>query len=306
MTKKYQCGFGGRVYNHFKNGCKGHIIGVFSSAVYCRLESGDIVLFHDQKYGIIPFGIGFKDIRSFLSESDFTVDSAFECKDFILTEDGSNSNIVFQPVRMHPSPFSISVDCLPDCLPANISAAESVLRTEKPGCIGTVLSLAGQEYGGHYNPGITDITKCDVFSSLLSGILHTDSASVESALLRLVGLGYGLTPTMDDIITGLAYIFRFLERQGFSLHDDGYASFLKLLTDERILCRTSEISAAYISSAACGESFSLFDEVAAGLLKDSASSKTGHKLSSMLEIGSDSGGNILIGIIIGLNFLIKK
>ncbi len=292
------------VYELLLKGCSGKITGVFSSSAYCLLENGKILLFHEDRYGIIPFGIGLADMGSFLSWAGVLPGASFRCGNLIFDFPGSGRKTVLRLSRRNPAAFSEEPLQPSGEIRQRVLKAEAVLKSVKPDCFGIINTLlkTGEGIATGGESEVCRLMRTDVFDSLLQGIAADASGEIEAALCRLAGLGYGLTPTMDDILTGLAYMFRFMERKTGRL-PSGAGSFLELLTAEKIYGRTSVISSAYFRSAASGGIFSLFEDAAAAMASAPETGRSNEAVKFLLAVGSESGANILAGLLMGLLFI---
>lgn len=124
--------------------------------------------------------------------------------------------------------------------------------------------------------------------SLWKGLLEEEEAAVEAAVMGLLGLGPGLTPSGDDTLCGLLY--------GLLRSSYGERAIMKTLA--QVICReadgrTHPVSAAYLKAIAEGAFF--------GRLEEAWGSITGRRESDfdgILEVGSSSGGDLLLGLLL--------
>ena len=119
------------------------------------------------------------------------------------------------------------------------------------------------------------------------------SASVTAAAERLLGLGEGLTPSGDDVLTGLAFVSA---HSGFGLTALLAPLRAAAATAERRTTQLSEVTLrAALSGRARRRIHDLMDAVIAGVENDIRSA-----VSRTAEIGHSSGHDILAGIRMGM------
>ena len=304
MEITWEATIGSRAREYLRPGGKGIFLGVFSSSFYCRIEGKGVLLFHKASYGTIPFGVGCDDLESLMAILRPVSDEAVLCRDLELFIPSTDIRLILRPHIPH---YTSGYECTGEALLSkqeisrNIVQAEAILGRRKESVLEEIFCLLGAASGncpGRRPPRVGDLWNIAPLDMLLRSLCLGDCASVELALNRLIGLGTGLTPTMDDVLTGLAYIFSFLERNGRQgLPSAGL--FLGLISGG---ChkRTSEISGAYLLSAARGEMFSILEDAAISLLLAGDDHGLARKVESLLAIGSDSGGNMLAGMLLGV------
>lgn len=135
---------------------------------------------------------------------------------------------------------------------------------------------------------------------LLHASQQLDMAGIEDATRSLAGLGPGLTPSGDDVLAGFAAIMAL---------SSPYASSdaqLHRSIAERIAAnacpRTTTLSAALLAHAARGEVAEPVKDWLLALLSVSLTSAL-CATDRVLSIGSASGGDLLLGLLLGLRTL---
>jgi hypothetical protein len=131
---------------------------------------------------------------------------------------------------------------------------------------------------------------------------QNDIAGVEDATRGLAGLGPGLTPSGDDALGGFAAVMALLSPQ---LSADGASRKYIARTIVNIARpRTTALSAVLLEHAAFGE---VAEQVGTLLLSLSlpadASEAVLQNVDRVLAFGASSGGDILLGILLGLRTL---
>ena len=203
------------------------IIGVFSKALYCECD-GKVFVFHDKKWGYVPFGIAKDNIEDFVKSGDFKVGDTIEIP--IFESEESRILPLFPPKK------------------ERLCSMESLIL-ENGSASGLIES---------YNTYKSVKMNVDnLFSSLLSG-----TSSPEYAV-KLIGLGRGLTPSGDDFLAGMFSLFFAAEKCGIKV--PAALCDYALAVRENI-GRTSKISGAYLLSVLDKKRFSLYENACLALL----------------------------------------
>jgi len=305
MLITWEATVGSRAREYLRSEREGIFLGVFGSSFYCRIEGQGVLLFHKSSFGTIPFGIGCEDLESLMDLLKPVPDGVILCHDLELFLPATDIRLILKP-HIPRFPLGMEIGGKVTLLSLqeisrNLADAEAILMMRKQGLLEGIFRLLSAVSGNNpvrWHGGIRDLWGIAPLDRLLRGNCIGDSASVEQALNRLIGLGPGLTPTMDDVLTGLVYLLAFLDRSG----GQGIpaAGPLPGLISECCYKRTSEISGAYLLSAARGDAFSILEDVANSLLVVGGGHGLGRSIESLLAVGSDSGGNMLTGILLGV------
>ena len=126
-------------------------------------------------------------------------------------------------------------------------------------------------------------------------ILKTD---LQRGFEALIGLGIGLTPSCDDMLSGMSALFH-LTNTGHAFNT-ALASFLQSKGD----LVTTTVSKNLLSDCACGHINELLYNVIYSIFKRRNDIEK-HTL-QLLEVGSSSGSETCAGILMGYNFLKNK
>ena len=94
------------------------------------------------------------------------------------------------------------------------------------------------------------------FSKLMVALRHGDSSGIHSCVEKLLGLGPGLTPSADDVLLGMLYVFRALPRKA----PKGAQIFQESIGQLCDRC-THQISAAYLKAMLAGAPFEWHKEL---------------------------------------------
>ncbi len=207
------------------------IIGVFSKAVYCESE-GKVFVFHDAKWGYVPFGIAVENIEDFIANGNFEVGKTVEI-----------------PVPI-PQKATFSGLCRP--------SKERIAELEK------IICESGSPDGiiGHYN-GFDSVKRNidSLFAALRAG------EQADGQTVKLIGVGRGLTPSGDDFLSGMFSLFFAAEDCGIDIPPSVHSA-ARAAADN--LSRTSKISAAYLGAVLERQRFTLYENAVMSLLGDSA------------------------------------
>ena len=133
---------------------------------------------------------------------------------------------------------------------------------------------------------------------LLSASQRLDFTGVDDATRKLAGLGPGLTPSGDDVLAGFAAIMELVDP-----YTVAYSTKPQRAIAERIAAtarsRTTTLSAALLAHAARGEVAEPVKDWLLALPSASLASIL-RATDGVLNIGSASGGDLLLGLLLGL------
>lgn len=147
-----------------QTGINGEVIGVFSQGIYVRIGE-EILLFHDAKWGVVPFGIALPDFAAFAAEVNLSAGDHIS-----LPEGEIAAGERLFPMQRNPA----SAD--------RIAAVEAYVHIN--GSDGGMLALLGENRGN--------------VREKIDGLMRGDA----DAAVGLLGLGRGLTPSGDDFLCG--------------------------------------------------------------------------------------------------------
>lgn len=284
----------GRVSSEFlslfgQKGQRVRVSGVFSSALYLEGESGRVLLLHDNKYGFLPFGIGVADITILCCKT-----RAWEGIDgyldrYSLSFDnhiGIRLKLGWQePDRR----LVLSQKILAETIHRGIEKLEAADR-------GDICTLISSQPSGELEKDPFIAAAREPLTKFRIGMMEKNSNTIRKALLGLLGLGRGLTPSMDDFLLGFLYLLLTAERAfGYDIPER------KLLAEalrELAPLRTNRYSAAYLLAAVEGGHFSLLDKL---LWTEEPLQE--EDMDQLLKVGSGSGKDMLAGAVYGLQYL---
>jgi hypothetical protein len=131
-------------------------------------------------------------------------------------------------------------------------------------------------------------------SKLMVALHQGDSSGIHSCVEKLLGLGPGLTPSADDVLLGMLYVFHALPRKA----PKGAQSFQKSIGHLCDRC-TNQISAAYLKAMLAGAPFQRMEQVFRGLCAEEKLD-----IGKLTQIGGSSGSEMLLGMLIALQICI--
>lgn len=282
-----------RLYDYLASGVSGCVLAAFSGGVYLSLEN-ETVMIHDVKNGFIPFGIAVSDFdgrgKSFGIEPEMQISV---CQN-ILVCNGANFQVKIgyeEPIisKLALSDFALFSSTIPLIQELHKRSALSVYSNAdvclvSKECINDIFARAAYE-------GL---------SCLSDAIKLQNEVLIETALDKLIGLGRGLTPSLDDFICGMLFLMHLYERTTFEK-----LPWLELLSNAVINSagnKTNVYSAAYLQAAARGEDFSALRSCIENISKDDAYSS----INNVFQIGSSSGADMLCGMSFAANYIMKQ
>lgn len=124
--------------------------------------------------------------------------------------------------------------------------------------------------------------------ALIHAIVTEKPEDIPSAVSPLLGLGVGLTPSGDDVLTGLLYGLR----RSVLKETPGVRALTEAVTAQAPE-RTNRVSNTYLRAIAAGAPFERLENAWKGLDRRFPAMEEG-----LLEIGSNSGSEMLLGLLL--------
>ncbi len=260
----------------FRTSGRGVILGVFHHGWYLEAESAVWTL-TDTVRGVIPFGVGMKDFARQIPYRKELEGRPFFWKNGLLIFPETELALSLAPIRRQV----LRVEEDPAKLQQRRQIAACALQAHGRGYL---KDLPGERPGSE-NPYLAKSRR--MIERFLGAMEEPSPELLERCLLDMIGFGQGLTPSMDDWLTGFLYALRRIP------HKEEPLSLLcrEVLRIARV--RTNKISAAYVSSAAGTARFTL--------LEQAVFADTEADFYPLLEIGSSSGSDMLCGVIAALD-----
>lgn len=283
----------GKLFELLSARLKGKVLAVFSSGIYLDF-CGKLIMLHDKENGYLPFGIALDNFKG--RGKTFGMEPGMEivCSDSVLLCPG----VDFQ-LRLFMSEKSEKL-CIGDPLPAfagNIASYPELRRRSSLGIYAPCMLESIDE------DSVDDIFARTAYKGLVMLCDALDSCSMEhmeNALNRLLGLGRGLTPSLDDFLCGLIFTMHYAET--FLGYKQPYLYILCKALIKNVPVRTNVYSSAYLLSAALGEDFSLLREC----VENSGNPQHFDYIHRLFDVGSSSGADMLSGMCFAANYILKQ
>lgn len=265
----------------------GEVLLVNSSGVYLRFTER-ILLLCDESWGLLPIGIAAENFSRIV-------------KDLRLAQaqrvTASEACLEFPGGKLCLTPRSIPSEEAFPAVPEKgriLRAAEDIVHLRKTrGLSLLVLPLVlgmPMEAESLQNPWCVRGYRC--LQGLMDALRTGAEPEIRNCTENLLGLGPGLTPSADDVILGMLFAFRKLSVK----NSEAVEAFCRCVSE---LCesRTNSISAAYLTAILQGAPFARMERVFAGLC-----GKAELDTAQLTLVGSNSGAEMLLGILIACSF----
>ena len=263
----------------------GEILMVSTSGIYLRI-GGEILLLCDRKWGVLPIGIGLEDfdhaVRVLRPQQGQTVTVSDDC----LTVQGGHISLVLQAL-----PWKAAHGGLPKTLYVRMAAEElAALRRERGISMLVQPLVLGQPLGDTLKQNPYSAVARLHLHNLIAAMERQDRFEIRSSVKNLLGLGLGLTPSADDVLLGMLYVFRALPQKCPETVDLFRESIAQLCMQH-----TNQISAAYLKAMIAGAPFERMMRVFRGICGEEKLD-----IQQLVRIGGSSGSEMLLGMLIAL------
>ena len=285
-------------------GLSGTVLMAGSRAVYCEMKNKELLLIHDAECGTVPFGIGVNNIIDLMQRADIEkgmrVATCKNCIDFSRT--GTQIRRGMQRLK---GAIEFDKPVEPEEIASIIILMKSLI-IQHGSCrgLGDIALVHFSKNTGRMMPryGLNVFCKAALPSvhQFTSAVRTNNKAQLSQAVLRIAGLGPGLTPSGDDFLVGYLLSMSYAARIGLETPRGNQT--LKDIFLDGSTRKISVISNAYLKSAAGGERFSIIDDILEAALINSGDGIEA-RVKRLLRIGSSSGTDILCGIIWALKTL---
>lgn len=265
-----------------RSGETGEVLLVSSSGIYLRFGE-QILLLCDKSWGVLPIGIGVENfncaVRLLRPQQGQLMTVSEEC---LIFPSGK--------IRLVLRQLSCQAVCSasPQIRYIRQAAEELAALRKERGISMLVLPLVLGYELRQQNPYCAQagIYLEKLINSLISG----KHGEIHTCIGKLLGLGTGLTPSADDTLLGMIYVFRLLPRNC----PQSVIFFQETILQ---LCDgfTNQISAAYLKAMLSGAPFERMEQVFRGLCGEEPLN-----IYKLTEIGSNSGSEMLLGMLIAL------
>ena len=254
-------------------GATGTVIALFSKACYISFD-GRILMLCGETCPEVPFSVFIEDYETRFVKCGVDSGCGAVFENGALVSDGHFYLSVGNEALKAAGERGIN------CLAAEISCAAedavSALSAEGKGILKSLLS--GEECRDPFFMKYRQLVP-----AFCEAAVRNDGDEVQKILEDSIGLGKGLTPSMDDFITGFLSCAALLDPQHGVIGRNVFEA-----AAEAAPKRTNAISAAFITAAAGCEPF--------GAVRDILERRPG-AVSKLIAAGSSSGSDMLCGLV---------
>lgn len=261
------------VWERLQKSAEGVVLLVTSKGTYLRVGS-DILLLTDRDFGLFPLGIGIGNYAALAKSCSLSAGQRFRLAQGTLT-------------------FPGGILCLKPEVLNNPNWNGQFSRKSLAVCAETLPALSNRRSMAQLLPALLrdqPVPEGALFQSGYASLRRfldaSDGDSVTKAATALLGLGNGLTPSMDDVLLGHMYVL---------LRCAGTHPVTAALRQVLVHAagRTNDISAAFLKAVAMGEPFQRLEQLLRGL-----SGEFPPDLTPMLEVGGSSGSEMALGALL--------
>ena len=260
----------------YEKNAGGHIVGVFSHALYAAF-GGEILSFYDAEYGEVPFGVAVYGILDFLAAAA-SAGGAVEV----------GAAVSFAPGEVRIGGRALRL--LPMQPPPRVHtplAAPDALRLER---VGDYVAANGSPRGILELVGTNRGGAADSTAALAAAFRRGNAAAAVASAVRLLGLGRGLTPSGDDYLCGFFSTLLAARHAGLLLPMQPDAVMNAVC--DAVPQRTSPISGAYLAAACAGKYCTVYAAACAACLGVGSFQPFA---AVALKMGASSGTDTLCG-----------
>lgn len=154
--------------------------------------------------------------------------------------------------------------------------------------------LAGAPAESLAHPAGRPARAADGMDALYSGLRSAETEAVALGALRLAGLGAGLTPSGDDVLTGVLV--------AVTLLTPPHAGSIRRAVMDAVRDRTTRISLAYLEAASRGDAGEAW-HILARRLDDGPDEAVGGAAARVMAFGETSGADLLEGFVLAAQAL---
>ena len=265
----------------------GKIVLVTSKGIYFHLKDR-IFLLTDAAIGATPIGIQI-DQMDFLTSLSITAGQEIHYAGNVLSLPRCRIRLEISDPYGHPE--------IPALQPEHILlCARALQKHPNPRGVSSLVSrlfVLGDACSDYANP------LCEaaypLLYMLIQGLKERDAGKTDDAVRQLIGMGIGLTPSLDDVMLGLLYGLQRLAPGSKA------TELLRSAVIRHAPGKTNDISAAYLKAVASGAPFQRLDEILRTL-----AGYTPLDIQPLLSIGSSSGSEMLLGLLLAAKIAVKN
>lgn len=265
---------------------EGEILLATSKGIYIQLN-GQVLLLTSQAYGTVPIGIGIPNFQRTMSPLHPEPGQPVRYFDSQLEFPGGVLKLDLQIQPSSPPSVELLPQYIEECAVLLWNAKKS------KGISGLSGPLLLQNEAPVSEMNIFSQKACLQLSELIQAL--QSEQDVSSSVNKLMGLGVGLTPSGDDVLLGMLYCLLRAAPHWRS------TELLRSAVHKLAPTATHPISAAYLVAVAEGTAYCRLDDMLRML-----SGQLPLDILPVLEIGSSSGSEMLLGILIAAQIITNR
>ncbi len=285
----YPCTAAGRdVYHAMSEGQHGTVHSIYAKALYLAMGPNQLILCCGEAYGSIPFGVALPDtaLARIRERLRVGMEVCFEADGLVFPTANLQLTVpkAAVPQRQEPLRWGEKACCW--------KQAQALLLQRRKN-VGLTNLASDLPNGNMIGKDPLQLRAYRNFEKLLKNIAAEDPEKSRQALTGLLGLGAGLTPSADDILTGFFYCWT-RQPGGGTFRADLCQKLGRLAW-----ARTTSVSACYLTAAAQGAYFELLDRLLRATFGEYDLKSA---IDNLLSVGSCSGGEMAAGLLLGCWF----
>jgi len=293
--------------NHLKRGNRGEVYSVHEDSFYCLLPDNQLLLICNRKYGGIPFGILVNDIFvNHFRPADLVVGMKVHFAETYLYVPEANFYLALGKAKLWvPTEKNNIFFSIPRLTSNLISTVQIGKEVSSSSVLGKLSLFQRDLFSNKENP--SDISfifynrALNPLSQFIKGVEEKNFPLVLNSLTKLIGLGIGLTPSMDDVIIGFVSALFYLQQYLGA----GYVSAIGGMVYVLSRGKTTLISETFLRFACGGERYEIIDNIIYSLLSSEGEDLKSH-IYNLLSVGNTSGTELLLGIVLGLRLVLRS
>lgn len=266
---------------------RAELLGVYHAGCYLRFPNG-LLLLTDRCRGLVPFGISLPGYASLFAALDGRA-----VPEVGIGRSAEGTELAFGSLRLplgllSPDRRVCRLSRLP-ARPALAEVARLVTERKPTGFAPLAAALCGLPAPEMPEPHLRRAAA--LFPSLLEALCAPDLPKLGALVSSLIGLGFGLTPSGDDLLCGALYAAHY-----FSPALGGEIALRLANAVHSSLSHTNLISRQYLVCAAAGERFDAVADLAEALCGSGGETVRATAL-RLLSVGSSSGADLAVGFL---------
>jgi hypothetical protein len=295
-----------RIRGIFPNGkYSGRVAGVYTSAANFSFGKYLITL-ADKTQGNLSYGmlcdLSGIDLKTIINSGDPAQIDA----DSLRAGNGS-FEILFQVASVWSPEFRMLIEKkdIPFIL-ANAGTIEQKLTQNKKMAglaplICTIPQILANIPADEMRFSILEHTAYNSLRMMINAIRSQDENALESAIKSLIGLGIGLTPSGDDILTGLFGTLAITMKA-----DKNWILNIYKKAISQMAGQTTDVSLNYLTATGDGYYPERFSNLVATIIRSKDAKELDTPLKEMLRWGSTSGSEIVLGMLLGFYLAVES